>query len=135
MKGDKMEDEIEVKVFRYDPETDDCPRYETHEVPTEEPKTVRTLLRYIRDNYDPTLAFRDHICFKGTCSNCLIRANGKSAKACSTRVEPGESVLVEPILVNPVIKDLVVDRGVKVKTDEATFTIKEGTTINIDREE
>lgn len=130
-----MEDKIEVKVFRFDPETDDTPRYETYEVPAEEPKTVRTLLRYIRDNYDPTLAFRDHICFKGTCSNCLLNVNGSGAKACSTRIEAGESVLLEPVSVHPVIKDLVVDRGVKVKTDEATFTIKEGTTINIDRGE
>ncbi len=130
-----MNDNIEVKVFRFDPENDDRPRYETHEVPADEPKSVRTLLRYIRENHDPTLAFRDHICFKGTCSNCLINVNGKSARACSTRVDTGETVVLEPLSVHPVIKDLVVDRGVKVKTDEATFTIKEGTTIDIDREE
>ena len=56
-----MNDKAIVKIKRFDPALDKEPRYQTYEVPAEgwmKHKVVDTL-RYIYENIDPTLAFRE----------------------------------------------------------------------------
>jgi succinate dehydrogenase / fumarate reductase, iron-sulfur subunit len=66
----------------------------------------------IRDEIDPTLAFRAS-CLRGYCGECTIRANGKSCFACTTRVssltQKSSEVTVDPVRNMPVVKDLVSD--------------------------
>lgn len=127
----KMNDKIMVKVFRYNPSADTCPRYETYRIPAEEPASVLSLLRYVRDKLDPTLAFRDYICYKGVCATCMMTVNGKVVKACSTRISPGNSITVEPVLKYPVLRDLVVDFGTTVEGAEASYFIRRGALVEV----
>lgn len=121
--------EIIAKVFRFDPTVDRMPRYETYRIPAEESMTVLTILRHIRRQMDPTISFRDYICYKGICANCMVTVNGKPVRGCLTRITPGETVTIEPILKYPVVKDLVVDFGTTVKGEDATYIIRRGTLI------
>ena len=70
--------------------------------------TVQTLLRYIYENLDPTLAFRDYRCGSGLCNTCLVRVNGKTKRSCETLVPQGEELQIEPAS-GRVIRDLVTE--------------------------
>ncbi|MEM2964236.1 MAG: 2Fe-2S iron-sulfur cluster-binding protein [Candidatus Bathyarchaeia archaeon] len=122
---------IVARVFRFNPTRDTKPRYGVYEVPADEPMTILTMLKYIRTRLDSTLAFRDYICYKGICANCMVRVNGKPVRACSTRVSPGEEVTVEPLAQHPVIRDLVVDFGAATQGDEASYILRRGVVVDI----
>jgi len=49
------------------------------------------------------------MCFKGACGACLIRVDGKNVLGCSTIVDPGETITLEPHSGFEHIRDLVVD--------------------------
>ena len=122
-----------LKVFRYDPGTDRAPRYVRYEVPWREGLLLLSALKYVRDNLDETLAFRDYCCGCSWCSSCLMTVNGKSIQTCSRPLEPGESLMVEPMWGFPVIRDLAVDFGVSITTPEGVFRKMEGTIIRKER--
>ena len=115
-----------VKVFRYNPDTDAAPYYQDYEVPMEEDLTVLFILKKIYSDIDSTLAFRENLCYKGGCTQCLMTIDGKAAKACSTPVKPGAELLVEPVFSSPVVRDLVVDFGTAVTTADGGFTLSRG---------
>ena len=96
---------IQVKILRYLPE-DKLKRIDTFEVPYKSGMTVQVILRYIYENIDPTLGFRDFRCGRGVCNTCLIKINGKVRKSCNTLVQAGQKVFLEPANYR-VIKDLV----------------------------
>ena len=123
--------EIIAKVFRFDPTVDKVPHHKTYRIPAEEPTSVLTILRHIRRHIDPTISFRDYICYKGICANCMVTVNGKPVRGCATRVDPGASITVEPLLKHPVVKDLVVDFGATVKGEDAVYIVKKGTLIEV----
>ena len=120
---------VNMKVFRYDPGKDEAPAYVEYEVPWSEGLLVLSALKYIRDNIDDTLAFRDYCCGCSWCMSCLMKVNGKGTRTCSWLLKPGESVVVEPMTGSPVIKDLVVDFGVTKTTAHGAFKKMEGTVI------
>lgn len=120
---------VALKVFRFDPDKDEAPAYVDYEVPWSEGLLALNALKYIRENIDETLAFRDFCCGCAWCMSCLMTVNGKGVRTCSWLLKPGESLLIEPLQGNPVIKDLVVDFGVNVTTPEGTFKKQEGTLI------
>ena len=97
---------IHAKVHRYSP-GDQERRYDLFKVPHSLGMTVQILLRYIYENLDPTLAFRDFRCGQGICNTCQIKVNGKVIRSCETPVQSGQEVLLEPAN-DRVIKDLVV---------------------------
>ena len=99
---------VKFKVFRYDPERDEKPRYETYEVPYYRGMKVLDALIYIHDNYDPTLAFR-YSCKIWRCGSCAVMVNGDARPACRAEVEPGKEYVIEPLANLPVVRDLVVD--------------------------
>lgn len=98
---------IHVRILRYSPE-EKIRRLETFEVPHRPAMTVQTMLRYIYENTDPSLAFRDFRCGRGICNTCCIKVNGRVLRSCETPVHAGEEVLLEPAN-DPIIKDLVVE--------------------------
>ena len=118
-----------VKAFRFNPDTDAAPYYQVYEVPMDEPLTVLFILKKIYGEIDPTLAFRENLCYKGGCTQCLMTIDGTPAKACSTPVEPGAEVLVEPLFSSPVVRDLVVDFGTAVTTPDGAFTLGRGVVV------
>ena len=101
---------INVKVFRFDPSMDKGPYYVTYQVPYEEGMSAVTVLDYIYQNLDSTLAYYDHAaCDLGICARCTGRINGKAGLFCQTAIQ--EDVTLEPTSKARVIKDLVVKRG------------------------
>ena len=101
-----MEKLVQVKIGRYSPD-DDKRWIEEFKVPHSKGMTFQTLLRYIYENLDPTLSFRDYRCGRGACNTCRIKVNGKNIKSCATPVEVDKELLLEPASSN-VIKDLVI---------------------------
>ncbi len=102
---------IEVRVFRFDPQAGEAPRYESYSVPTPAPLTALEVLDYIYAHLDRHLAYRTYYCLKGVCLACLIRIDGKGAKGCERLLEPGRAYTLDPIHGYPVIRDLAVDFG------------------------
>lgn len=97
---------INVKVLRFNPETDDEPYIEPYDIETNKNTKVLDVLNLINDKYNAELAFRSS-CRAGQCGSCAIKINGEVKLACKAIIEDG--ALLEPIDF-PVIKDLVVDR-------------------------
>lgn len=98
-----------LKVARFDSLNDSEPSYKNYEIPFGGSMSVLMALEYVYEHVDETLAFRRYCCGTARCNSCLVRANGKKIRACSTLVEEGKTLVVEPAEGYRVIKDLVVD--------------------------
>jgi succinate dehydrogenase/fumarate reductase-like Fe-S protein len=120
---------VVLKIFRYDPDVDRAPRYEQYQVPWQEGLLLLCALKYVRDNFDETLAFRDYCCGCSWCTSCVMTVDGKGIRTCSRPLRPGESLLIEPMRGFPIIRDLAVDFGVTVSTSEGTFKKMQGTVL------
>ena len=99
------------RIRRYDPERSPEPRWQEFEVDSEPGTVVLYALHDIHENQDGTLAYR-YSCRGAICGSCAMRINGKAALACKTQIselEPGQPILLEPLLNMNVVKDLVVD--------------------------
>jgi fumarate reductase (CoM/CoB) subunit B len=96
---------LTLRVYRFDPATDDAPRYEVYTVDANEGARVLHVLHAIHDDLDPTLSYR-YCCGSGQCGSCAVRVNGEPALACMKEAEDG--MTIEPLNL-PVIKDLTVD--------------------------
>jgi succinate dehydrogenase / fumarate reductase iron-sulfur subunit len=98
------------KIYRYDPDSGENPRYDTYELNLEAtgPMVLDALLR-IKNEVDPTLTFR-RSCREGICGSCSMNMNGRNGLACTTAIEDykGE-VRITPLPHMDVIKDLVPD--------------------------
>ncbi len=123
------EQTVILKVFRYDPGVDRAPMYQQYEVPWKEGLLLLSALKYVRENLDETLAFRDYCCQCGWCTSCMMEINGKAMRTCLKVLSPGEALTVDPMRGFPVIKDLAVDFGVTVTTPEGVFRKMEGTLV------
>lgn len=97
---------IQARIARYSPQ-DKAKRIDTFEIPCSAGMTVQVLLRYIYENLDPTLAFREYRCGTGICNTCRIKVNGKVIRPCETLVELDQELFLEPAS-NKVIRDLVI---------------------------
>ena len=102
---------IDVRVFRFDPQTGEAPRYAGYSVPSATALTALEVLDYIYAHLDRHLAYRTYYCLKGVCLACLVRIDGKGAKGCERLLEPGRKYTIDPIHGYPVIRDLAVDFG------------------------
>jgi fumarate reductase (CoM/CoB) subunit B len=103
-----MADVVNVKVFRYNPDVDKAPHFETYEVPYVDGMVVLDVLHSIYEKHDGSFAYR-WACRAGQCGSCAVIINGKPRVACRTIVERAKLLTVAPLLQFPVIKDLVVD--------------------------
>jgi len=101
--------QVTIKVFRYNPEKDKKPRYETYELDADPTDRVLDLLEKVKGYKDGTLSFR-RSCAHGVCGSDAMRINGTNKLACKALVKDvGTKITVEPILGLKVIKDLIVD--------------------------
>jgi len=102
--------EVTVKVFRFNPEQDKKPHYETYKLQAEPTDRVLDLLEHIKGYFDGTLSFR-RSCAHGICGSDGVRINGRNYLACKALVKDMHSsrITVEPMLGMKVIKDLIVD--------------------------
>jgi fumarate reductase (CoM/CoB) subunit B len=98
---------IKIEVFRYNPELDVRPHYDSFKVPYRKGMTVLDALIYIHENIDPTLVFR-YECKVGRCGSCTVLVNEIPALACKTIINR-EEIRIKPLQGSPIIRDLVVD--------------------------
>ena len=95
---------INVRCFRYDPETDSEPRFQDYQVPLADGEiSVLDCLEYIREHHDPGLAYFKN-CQLGFCQRCSLRVNGKVVIACETTADA--DLVLEPVNAGEVIRDL-----------------------------
>ena len=100
---------VTLKIFRFDPQKDKEPYYQTYEVDADPMDRLLDCLNRVRWEQDPTLSFRMS-CGHGVCGSDGMRINGICGLACQKLVkEFKEEILVEPMPVFKVVKDLVVD--------------------------
>jgi succinate dehydrogenase / fumarate reductase iron-sulfur subunit len=102
---------IKLKIFRFDPEKDEKPYYQTYEIEADPMDRLLDCLNRIRWEQDPTLSFRMS-CGHGVCGSDGMRINGICGLSCQKLVKSfKEEVLIEPLPVFNVVEDLVVDLG------------------------
>ena len=102
--------QVKLKIFRYNPETDKKPHYETYKVEAEPTDRVLDLLEYVKNYIDGTLSYR-RSCAHGVCGSDAMRINGVNRLACKVLVKELKTskITVEPLLGMAVHKDLIVD--------------------------
>lgn len=97
---------VTAKIFRYDPSTDQEPRYETYTTPYEKDMRILDVLDRISDDQHVSLAYR-WFCGIKKCGACGLVVNGKPILSCW---EPAlETMTIDPLTNFPIIRDLVVD--------------------------
>jgi succinate dehydrogenase / fumarate reductase, iron-sulfur subunit len=98
------------KIYRYDPDTGENPRYDSFEVDLDQtgPMVLDALIK-IKGEQDSTLTFR-RSCREGICGSCSMNIDGTNTLACTKAIEDvkGE-VKITPLPHMDVIKDLVPD--------------------------
>ncbi|NIO79381.1 MAG: succinate dehydrogenase iron-sulfur subunit [Candidatus Aminicenantes bacterium] len=100
---------LNIKVFRFHPEKDQRPYYDTFQVVEREFMSVLEALLEIQHEQDGSLAFR-YACRGAVCGSCAMSVNGLVGLA--DRVQTRNlkaNILVEPLSHLPVVKDLIVD--------------------------
>lgn len=98
---------IKVKVFRFDPQREEKPHFETYEIDKKEKMKVLDALNEINEKYDAKISYRCS-CRAGQCGSCAVKVNGETKLACKAEIEDGD--IIEPLDFN-VIKDLIVERS------------------------
>ncbi len=105
-----MADSVELEVYRYRPEEEAAPTWQTYEVPFRSDWMILDALNYVKDHLDGTLTYR-WACRMGVCGSCGTTVNGEPKLTCATYMEsalPGP-IRLEPMNGFPVIRDLVND--------------------------
>jgi fumarate reductase (CoM/CoB) subunit B len=97
-----------VKIFRYDPEKDKAPRYETHEYPFEAGMSVLDVAIHIYEEIDGTFSF-SYCCRNSHCGLCGVKINGRPGLMC--RESATREMTLEPLDHLSHVRDLMVDRN------------------------
>ncbi|AGK99693.1 succinate dehydrogenase/fumarate reductase iron-sulfur subunit [Desulfoscipio gibsoniae] len=99
--------EITAKIFRYDPEVDAEPRFDTFKVPVIKNMAVLDVVMHVQNYIDKTLAFRCS-CRIGMCGSCAMYINGRPRLACRTQVSSlgSSEITIMPLPNLPIIRDL-----------------------------
>jgi len=102
--------QIQLKVFRFHPENDAKPHFQTWSLDVDPNERVLDVLEYVRDRLDGTLSFR-RSCAHAVCGSDAMRINGRNLLACKVLIKDLKiaQITVEPLLGLRVIKDLIVD--------------------------
>jgi succinate dehydrogenase/fumarate reductase-like Fe-S protein len=86
----------------------EAPREERWQVPFEPGQSVLDGLRWIRAQRDATLAIRYSCTNANTCKECMVRIDGRTAYACTSRLREGE-MRIEPLPNKALVRDLVTE--------------------------
>ena len=102
------------KVYRWDPDSGENPRYDTYDVNLDAcgPMVLDALL-YIKNKIDPTLTLR-RSCREGVCGSCAMNIGGTNTLACTKATADVPKNRQGEVVINPlphmhVVKDLVPD--------------------------
>ena len=107
--GEGSKNQMQVEIYRYDPENKSNPRLDTYILNKENfgPMALDVLI-YIKNHVDSTLTFR-RSCREGICGSCSMNINGTNELACITNIADEGKLKIYPLPHLPVIKDLVPD--------------------------
>jgi succinate dehydrogenase / fumarate reductase iron-sulfur subunit len=101
--------DVQLRIRRFNPETDAAPHWEEYLVPAEPSDRVLDLLHQVKWHQDGTLTFR-RSCAHGVCGSDAMLINGRNRLACEYLVrDAGTKISVEPLRGLPVVKDLLMD--------------------------
>lgn len=105
--------QIQLKIFRYDPDSHTPAHYDTFTVTCGPFDQLLDILVRIKENEDPGLSFRSS-CRHGICGSCAVRVQNKAILACKTAMftlsdEFGLKLNIDPLAPDRVLKDLVID--------------------------
>jgi len=105
---------ITLEIQRFNPETDDKPRFQIFELEAEPEDRLLSVLMRIKWEQDPGLGLRKS-CAHGICGSDAVVVNGRERLACKTLIKDliGEgrgAIRVEPLRTLPVQRDLMVDQ-------------------------
>ncbi len=98
------------EILRYDAAQDAAPGFQAYDLATEKNISVLEGLLKIRDEQDPSLAFR-YACRGAVCGSCAMSVNGRLELACRVQLQnlQTDRIVIEPLPRFEIIKDLVVD--------------------------
>ena len=102
---------VKLRIFRFDPQKEEKPHYESYVVEADTTDRLLDCLNKVRWEQDGSLAYRMS-CMHGICGSDGMTINGVSRLACQKLVrdfDTEKEILIEPLSVFPVVKDLVVD--------------------------
>ena len=101
---------VTLEVFRYLPDQEEEPRFQTYSVPFREDWVVLDALNYIKDHIDGTLSYR-WSCRMGVRGSCGMMVNGEPKLTCAAFLKHyyPKPIRVEPLTNFPVIRDLVIN--------------------------
>lgn len=102
--------EMNFKIFRFDPEVESEPHYQTYRVSAHPTDRILDCLNRIKWEQDGTLGYRMS-CGHGVCGSDAMKINGRCVLACQKLVKEykGQQVVLEPLPSFKVLKDLIVD--------------------------
>ena len=101
---------MNFKIYRFDPEKDSEPHYQTYEVSANPADRILDCLNRIKWEQDGTLGYRMS-CGHGVCGSDAMKIDGRCALACQKLVKDYEDkeILLEPLPSFEVQKDLIVN--------------------------
>jgi succinate dehydrogenase / fumarate reductase, iron-sulfur subunit len=102
---------VNLKIFRFNPELDKEPHYDTFSVEANPNDRILDCLNKIRWEQDSSLTYRMS-CAHGICGSDAVNINGMPSLACQKLIKDYDithELLIEPLKFFPVIKDLTVD--------------------------
>ena len=103
-----MAETMKLEIFRYRPEKENEPTFQTFEVPFLEDWVILDAINYIKDEIDGTLSYR-WSCQMGVCGSCGVMINGVPKLSCAAFLKDyyPDKIRVEPLTGFPVERDLI----------------------------
>ena len=104
---------VHLKIKRFNPEKDTKPWWGEYDVDVEPSDRLLDALHVVKWYHDGTFTLR-RSCAHGICGSDAMRINGRNALACKVLIrdiakKEGATIMVEPLIGLPVVKDLIVD--------------------------
>jgi fumarate reductase iron-sulfur subunit len=103
-----MAETMKLEIFRYHPEKENEPTFQTYEVPFLEDWVILDAINYIKDEIDGTLSYR-WSCQMGVCGSCGMMINGVPKLSCAVFLKDyyPDKIRVEPLTGFPIERDLI----------------------------
>ena len=103
-----MAETIQLEIFRYRPEKESEPTFQTYKVPFREDWVVLDAINHIKDKIDRTLSYR-WSCQMGVCGSCGIMINNVPKLSCAAFLKDyyPDKIRIEPLTGFPVERDLI----------------------------
>lgn len=105
-----MAETMKLEIFRYRPEKESEPTFQTFKVPFHEDWVVLDAINHIKDEIDGTLSYR-WSCRMGVCGSCGMMINNVPKLSCAAFLKDyyPDTIRIEPLTGFPVERDLIIE--------------------------